>query len=656
VSKLVRVLASTALLVSIITLFTRLVGFLRWLVFSPTVGAGTVGTAYQSANQVPNILFEVVAGGALAGAVIPLLAIPLARADRATAGRIASALLTWAISVTLPLSILLAVLAGPIANLLVDKQSTDSEIHATAQLLLMFSPQLVLYGIGAVLTGVLQAHRKFLWPAFAPLLSSLVVIGCYIAYSVVGGNDDTWQTHIGWLGWGTTLGVAALALPLALPMSRTGLKLRPTFSFPPGVGRRAVRLAGAGMAALLAQQAAVLATLTLSNHSGGKGTFVLFSYINAVYLLPYAVLAVPVATVMFPKLSTWVGRSTDAEATESERADAGVRLRTVTSTTTALILAIGGLGAVILLSAAGPLQTFFTAIDAAKDVSSVPFDSMATAIMVMALAVPGWSFVAWGTRVFYAVERSRHSAAATTTGWILVIVGMIAAILLTSANGDPGLTLIAICCGYVLGMSVAGGFLLFSIRRVLGPTGLALVGRRGLLALGSTIVAGIAGVVTSQWLGGMLDNTASSAVIAGVVAALLGCIVFGIIVLVVDRGFLGEVRRLLADRNRGGDSAAGAAATAGTDPTASAAQAEQAAEGVAPRDYGTDAVPGTAPFDTGPIDIQTQQPESEQRTAEQFRPDRPTSEHPNSEQPEPDQPKPEQPKPEQPTSDSEDES
>ncbi|RAD56696.1 virulence factor MviN, partial [Burkholderia multivorans] len=119
-NRLLRVFASAALLVSIITLITRLVGFLRWLVFSSTLGAGTVGTAYQSANQVPNILFEAVAGGALAGAVIPLLAIPLARADRDTAGRIASALLTWAVSVTLPLTIVLAVFAEPIATLLVD--------------------------------------------------------------------------------------------------------------------------------------------------------------------------------------------------------------------------------------------------------------------------------------------------------------------------------------------------------------------------------------------------------------------------------------------------------------------------------------------------------------------------------------------------------
>ncbi|RBP61882.1 putative peptidoglycan lipid II flippase [Brevibacterium sanguinis] len=548
-SRLVRVFASAALLVSLITLLTRLVGFLRWLVFSPTVGATTVGNAYQTANQVPNILFEVVAGGALAGAVVPLLAIPLSRADTETASRIASALLTWAISVTLPLSVVLAVFARPIAGTLLG--AGDPGLEQTAIFLLMFSPQLVLYGIGAVLTGVLQAHRKFLWPAFAPLLSSLVVIGCYIAYAVVGGSDDTWRTHIGWLGWGTTIGVAALALPLALPMRSTGLRIRPTWSFPPGVAHRALRLAGAGMAALFAQQAAVLTTLKLSNASGGTGTFVLFSYINAVYLLPYAVLAVPVATVMFPSLSSWVGRTRDVESTPADRAAAEVRLRQLTSTTTAIIISIGALGAVILFSAALPLQWFFTAIDAAGAHGNAPFGSMSQAIMVMALAVPGWSLVAWGTRVFYAMERSRHSAVATTTGWILVIVGMVLAILLTDANGESGLTLVAICIGYALGMSVAGGLLVFSLRRILGPTGLARVGRRGLISLFAAVVAGVAGVLISRWMVGETGTTAAASVINGVVSALIGCAVFAFINL-LDRRYITEVRGLLAGRRGDG--------------------------------------------------------------------------------------------------------
>ncbi len=537
-----RVFASAALLVSLITLLTRLVGFLRWLVFSPTVGAGTVGTAYQSANQAPNILFEVVAGGALAGAVIPLLAIPLARADKESASRIASALLTWAVTVTLPLSVLLVVLADPIAGLLV---GSETGAHTqTAAFLVMFAPQLVLYGIGAVLTGVLQAHRKFLWPAFAPLLSSAVVIACYITYRAVGGTDSSWESTIGWLGWGTTAGVAALALPLALPTRSTGLRLRPSWSFPPGVAHRALRLAGAGMVALLAQQGAVLVTMVASNQSGGTGTFVLFSYINAVYLLPYAVLAVPVATVMFPSLSGQVARSQDTESTPGRRREAGVALRHTTATTSAFILTIGLLGTVILMSAAGPLQTFFTAIDAATGRSEVPFEAMTEAITVMALAVPGWSFVAWGTRIFYAMERSRHSAVATTTGWVLVIVGMLAAIMITDANDNPGRTLVAICSGYVLGMSVAAALLLVSVRRTLGPGALRHVPRRTALSLLAAAIAAVAGVLTSRALSDALGTAALSSVATGVLSALLACIVFGA-VLFLDRRYIAEVREVL---------------------------------------------------------------------------------------------------------------
>lgn len=558
-NRLIRVFASAALLVSVITLLTRLVGFARWLFFSGNVGSGTIGTAYQSANQVPNILFEVIAGGALAGAVIPLLAIPLARSDTRTASQIASALLTWAISVTLPISVILAVFARPIAGLLDSPGSTT--IEPTAVFLLMFAPQLVLYGISAVLTGVLQAHRKFLWPAFAPLLSSLVVIGSYIAYRTVGGTDTAWESHIGWLGWGTTLGVAALALPLALPMRSTGLRIRPTWTFPPGVARRALRLAGAGMAALLAQQAAVLTTMLLANKSGGTGTFPIFTYINAIYLLPYAVLAVTVVTIMFPVFSAAVGRSKDPDRSDEGRAQALDHVRRLSSTISALIITIGLLGTVILMSAAGPLQSFFTRID--REPGVAPLGAMAVAIMVMALAVPGWSFIAWGTRVFYAMERSRFSAVSTTVGWLLVIVGMVVAMAVTGANGSAERTLVAICLGYVLGMSAAALSLLLSIRRVLGGAGLHKVLRRGLHSLIAAIPASIVGAIVSRWLAGFMGTAVVPSVIVGIIAALAGCLVFGVI-MVLDRGYVAEVRGLLG-QSRAGVSAEESTVGASTD-------------------------------------------------------------------------------------------
>src|SRR5699024_9723797 len=189
---------------------------------------------------------------------------------------------------TLPLAILVAVFSRPISHALL---GDPAQAEYASGFLLVFAPQLVLYGIGGVLTGVLQAHRRFLWPAFMPLLSSLIVIGVYVGYARLRGPEVATEDSgaLALLGWGTTAGVLALALPLALPTLRTGLRLRPSWRVPDGVAARAVRLAGAGMTVLLAQQAAMLVIMVVSNNVGGRGVFVVFSYIQAVYLLPYAV-------------------------------------------------------------------------------------------------------------------------------------------------------------------------------------------------------------------------------------------------------------------------------------------------------------------------------------------------------------------------------
>ena len=95
-----------AALIAGVTVLSRLFGFLRTLVFSHTVGHGDLADAYNSANQIPNTIFDIVAGGALASVAVPLLAGPLCRRDGQYASRIVSPLLTWSLAVLLPLSLL----------------------------------------------------------------------------------------------------------------------------------------------------------------------------------------------------------------------------------------------------------------------------------------------------------------------------------------------------------------------------------------------------------------------------------------------------------------------------------------------------------------------------------------------------------------------
>ncbi len=177
-------IAQAAALIAVLTIVARLAGFARVFVFSETVGYTDLGSAYQTANSIPNIIFEVVAGGALAALVVPLLAGPLDRDDRVAAGATASALLSWALVGLVPLAVLVALGADPLARLL-DPGKPAAEIAAAARQLRVFAPQLPLYGVGVVLTGVLQAHRRFAWPVLAPVLSSLTVIGAYLAFGTI---------------------------------------------------------------------------------------------------------------------------------------------------------------------------------------------------------------------------------------------------------------------------------------------------------------------------------------------------------------------------------------------------------------------------------------------------------------------------------------
>ena len=81
---------------------------------------------------------------------------------------------------------LVALVAGPIVRLL-PATGDPGQLDAGARMLRVFAPQLPLYGIGIVLTGVLQAHRRFAWPVLAPLLSSVTVIAAYLAFAAVDG-------------------------------------------------------------------------------------------------------------------------------------------------------------------------------------------------------------------------------------------------------------------------------------------------------------------------------------------------------------------------------------------------------------------------------------------------------------------------------------
>ncbi|WNB86797.1 lipid II flippase MurJ [Cellulomonas sp. ATA003] len=531
-------LAGAAAVIAVVTVLSRVLGFGRWLVQSSTVGYATIGDAYSSANTLPNVLFEVAAGGALAGALIPLISGPLARNLRGDVDRIASAMLGWALLVLVPLAVVLVLLAEPIATLLTLRDGPGPERDLVRWFLLVFAPQVPLYGVGVVLVGVLQAHRRFFWPALAPVFSSVVVIGSYAAFGVLSGGrvDDPTAVPVAalaWLGWGTTAGVAAMSLPLLVPLRRTGVRLRPTLRFPPGVAVRARSLAAAGIGALLAQQVAVLAVLGLSRASGGEGAYPVFLYTQAVYYLPYAVLAVPLATSTFPRLAA---RASTGDLTGYAR---------LAALTTRAVLVVAAAGAAALAAAAPAVGELFRSIGRGDPALAV---AMGPALTWMAPGLLGYALVFHVSRALYALERGRPAVLATAAGWLTVVVasGVLCWSLVAEVPDGPT-TLLALGAGNTVGMTLAGTALLEALRRAAGSHALTGLPRTVTVLVVAATVAAVVGRRVTDAVAAAAGPGVPAAIGSGAAGAVLAAVLVVVATGMLDAGTVRGLR--YADRD-----------------------------------------------------------------------------------------------------------
>ncbi len=535
--------------IAVITLVARVVGFGRWFAFSHSVGATCVGSVYQSVNAVPNVLYEIAAGGVLAAVAVPIVSAALARGDGDEADRTASALLTWALVVLLPVGVLVAVAARPIAGRAArwGRRGAPGAVELGAELLRVFAVQIPLYGVGIVLGGVLQSHRRFVGAALAPLLSSLVVIGAYLAYGAVVTDPAAPPAAIppaatAVLALGTTLGVVALSVPLLLPVRRAGIRLRPTLTFDQQVGARVRRLAVAGVLVVVGQQLATLVVIAIANDRGGPGTLNVWTYVQAVALLPYAVLAVPLATAAFPSLA----RSAAREDESSRRSGAAVD--TLRSTWLATILAgtvaVGLIGAV-----ARPVGSFFALLDAGRGDASggAALASVPGALVLSAPGILALSVIGLLSRASYVRGRARAAGVVVAVGWLATTVVPLAA---RTGPLDPGNTLAALAIGSSTGLAAGAIGLGVLVARAWGREALAVPLRPVAVVLVGAAVAAAAG----WWTGGRwVPSGLGAAALECAVVGLGAVVVLGAVTLAGDRSVLARIRGARPQVVTGGD-------------------------------------------------------------------------------------------------------
>jgi putative peptidoglycan lipid II flippase len=516
-----------AVLIAALTIVARVLGLVRTLVFSQTVGAGCLGTAYNTANLVPNIVYDIVLGGALTSIMVPVLARPASRAASdpqaaAEVNQTSSAMLTWTVVILVPVSVAIAVVAGPLADLLNPHNAASgcvahqhSLVTVTGHMLAVFAPQIVLYGLAVVMYGILQAHRRFAAPALAPVISSLLVITAYLVFVPLGGTYKTSSNLAGLplsaeliLSIGTTVGVAALVLTALVPAWRLRLHVRPTLRFPAGVGRRAGGLAVYGIAALIAQDVSSLVVILLANGHGTSGALVLYGYGWQFFEAAYAVLAISIAVSAFPALSVREGAEFDETAAGSARA-------------------------VLLLSFAGTALLIAVAIPAAHflhtTTSQIP--QLGAGFALFALGLPGYGLVACLSRVLLASGRTTVTAVIVAGGWLLVIAADV--LLVSVASASSAVAMLAL--GNSIGLTAAGAALMAVVGRTRGRGAL----RGTMQAVVSGLAAATPGAGAGTAVAAVLPTGGRvAAALVALLAAVCALIAFAVVAYFLDGGEL----------------------------------------------------------------------------------------------------------------------
>jgi putative peptidoglycan lipid II flippase len=523
--------------IALITIVARIFGFGRNIVLLLTVGPTALGDVYNAAAAIPNIIFEIVAGGAMAGLVVPLLAGPIAAGDKEAVRRTASSLLTATLIGLTPLAILQWLLADPIMRML-DPSASPQQHAAGVTMLKVFAPMVLFYGLGIVLTGILQSHRKFAWPALAPLLSSVTVMVSYGIFAVVAGtNPDLAEVSGGEimiLAIGTAAAAAVLSGCLLIPLRRLGLKLRPQLRFTETQRRLVAGLALAGMVTIGVQQIARLVAIKLALQAG-DGTNVVYNTAQAIFLLPWAVLAVPLATASYPAIAT-------AHATGNSAELAGTVART--SRTVILLSCLGAAG---LAAIAQPVAGLFLHRD------PVQAQWLTAAIIGFSPGLIGYAISALHQRALYAVGAQRFAAVAIGIGW-LVTIG--ASILFSRLLPDDDRAW-ALGAANSVGMTVLAVGLAIGVRQRCGSAALAGVNRAAVAGVAAAVTASAAALLLVSALSGPAPGVwelAGLGMLSGVVAML---VFVGMAALLDRAGTRAALRRLRAVVSRRGKSGEG---------------------------------------------------------------------------------------------------
>lgn len=289
---------------AVATVVSRVTGLVARLLLAAALGFGVVNDSYSVANELPNMVYELLLGGVLSSVAIPVL-VRAQHSDPDGGLAYAQRLLTMS-TVALLLGTTAAVAAAP----LLIRLSVSSGPHASPELATAFAylllPEILFYGLAALVGAVLNSRGVFGPPAWAPVANNLVLIAVIGAYLATPGRislqpDLMGEVKLWVLGLGTTLGIAVQAAVLLPALRRSGFRWRWRW----GWDRRLSAFGGLAFWVflyVLAGQLGLIITyrIAAATAAGGVSTY---AYAWTLLIVPYGVLGNSVLTALMPRLS-----------------------------------------------------------------------------------------------------------------------------------------------------------------------------------------------------------------------------------------------------------------------------------------------------------------------------------------------------------------
>jgi putative peptidoglycan lipid II flippase len=504
-------LARATLAMSIGTALSRVTGFGRIAVMAWAIGAteSKLPDTYNLANSLPNIVYQLVLGEILATIFVPVFVEHIKTREREDSWKLASSILNIALVIAAVFSAITVLLAPQLIKIYafhVPAAQRAQQEAVGAFFLRLFMPQMIFYAVGAVMTGLLNAYRRFAIPMFAPVLNNLIVIATFIVFRLEhGARTPTLDSLTGgdkWLlGGGTTLGVIAMTLVLVPFIAKLPGRYRlQAFQWRHPAIRHVGNLAKYSFGYVIVNQIGLWVLFALAN--GKQGGVTAFNNAWILFQLPYGIFAVSVMTYFVREISEhYVLRDLSAV-----RRDVSLGLRT-----TALIVVPASAGFIAL---SVPLNRLLLQHGTFSARST---HLTADTFVLMSIGLGAFAAFQQLMRAFYAMQD-------TKTPWLVNVVtnvvNIATALPLYVLMGVPGLAL-SMTLSYV-GGAVYGAVILRA--RIGGIDGARLVTSHVRIGI-SSIATGVVAWIVAKVVGSAVDLDAFAGQLAQVASAVIGGVV-----------------------------------------------------------------------------------------------------------------------------------